>query len=112
MAKGCLWNSFVMIGKVRTFVDMFARQLPDMYRMFSASEKLFGTHQEAAVVRSIYSLTNQTNFSSEVLEKESDHLLVMRVDNVGWSDWGEPHRVLVTLTNLGVRTAWMQALAV
>jgi hypothetical protein len=35
----------------------------------------------------------------------------MRVGDVGWSDWGEPQRVLGTLTNLGVQTAWMQALA-
>jgi len=111
MAKGCLWNSFVMIGKVRTFLDMFARQLPDMYRMFSASEKLFGTHQEAAVVRSIYSWVNQTNFSSEVLENESAHLLVMRVGDVGWSDLGEPQRVLGTLTNLGIQPAWMHSIA-
>ena len=111
METGCLWNSFVMIGKVQTFLDMFARHLPDMYRMFAASSKLFGTHQEAAVVRSIYSWINETNFSSEVLEKESAHLLVMRVGDVGWSDLGEPQRVLGTLTNLGMRPAWMQSLA-
>lgn len=111
METGCLWNSFVMIGKVKTFLDMFARHLPDMYRMFAASSKLFGTHQEAAVVRSIYSWINETNFSSEVLEKESAHLLVMRVGDVGWSDLGEPQRVLGTLTSLGVRPAWMRSLA-
>lgn len=111
-SHGCLWNSFVMVGKVSTFLEMFRKQLPELFRMFAASSKLFGTHQEAAIVRSIYSWIGETNFSGEVLEKSSGELLVMRVADVGWSDWGEPQRVLGTLTNLGVQPAWMRALAV
>src|SRR5688572_9924774 len=45
MEAGCLWNSFVMVGKVATFLAMFERHLPDMYRMFAASTRLFGTAQ-------------------------------------------------------------------
>lgn len=36
---------------------------------------------------------------------------VSRVSEVGWCDWGEPERVVGTLTDLGVQTEWMQALA-
>ena len=111
MAAGGLWNSFVMIGRVDTFLDMFRKHLPDMFRMFAASSKLFGTPQEKAVVSSIYAWINETNFSSEVLERSAGELLVMRVGDVVWSDWGEPQRVLGTLTNLGVQTEWMQAIA-
>jgi len=100
-----------MVGKVETFLDMFRKHLPEMYRMFAASTKLLGTNQESAVIRSIYSWIEETNFSSEVLEKCSDELLVMRVGEVGWCDWGEPERVVGTLMNLGVKTEWMQALA-
>lgn len=106
---GCLWNSFVMVGKVRTFLAMFERHLPEMFRMFAASSRLFGTNQEKAVIRSIYAWIGETNFSSEVLERSSDELLVMRVSDVGWSDWGEPDRVIGTLSMLGVQTEWMQA---
>jgi|SRR5580765_7419260 len=111
LGAGCLWNSFVMVGKVETFLDMVRKHLPEMYRMFAAASKLLGTSQEAAVIRSIYSWLEETNFSSEVLEKCSDELLVMRVGEVGWCDWGEPERVVGTLMNLGVNTEWMQALA-
>lgn len=109
LEAGCLWNSFVMIGKVGTFLAMFERHLPDMYRMFTASRPLFGTRQEPAVLKSIYSWIGETNFSSEVLERSSEDLLVMRVKDVGWSDWGEPHRVIGTLSTLGVQAEWMQA---
>lgn len=111
MAAGCLWNSFVMIGQVETFLDMFQRHQPDMFRMFAASSKTFGTPQEKAVVSSIYAWIHDTNFSSHVLEKSAGELLVLRVGDVGWSDWGEPQRVLGTLANLGVQTEWMRALA-
>ncbi len=111
MTAGCLWNSFVMVGKVETFLEMFRKHLPDFYRMFTAAAKLFGTHQESAVIRSIYSWIEETNFSSDVLERSAEELLVMRVGEVGWCDWGEPERVVGTLTNLGVHTEWMQALA-
>jgi mannose-1-phosphate guanylyltransferase len=111
MAAGCLWNSFVMIGKVETFLGMFRTHLPDMFRMFAASSQLFGKPQEKAIISSIYAWINDTNFSSEVLEKSASELLVMRVGDVVWSDWGEPHRVLGTLANLGVQTEWMSAIA-
>jgi mannose-1-phosphate guanylyltransferase len=109
--SGCLWNSFVMIGRVDTFVEMFRRHLPEMFRMFQAAANLFGTDQEAAVIRSIYSWIDETNFSSQVLEKCSDELLVMRVGDVGWCDLGEPERVIGTLNGLGLRPRWMTALA-
>jgi hypothetical protein len=49
--------------------------------------------------------------SSEVLEQSAAKVFVMRVGQVGWSEWGEPHRVFGTLTDLGIRTKWMHALA-
>ena len=111
MSGGCLWNSFVMVGKVEAFLEIFRTHLPEMFRMFAASAQMFGKPQEAAVIRSIYSWIGETNFSSEVLERSAEKLLVMRVGQVGWSDWGEPHRVVGTLTNLGIQTEWMQAMA-
>lgn len=111
MAAGCLWNSFVMIGRVDAFLEMFRKHLPDMFRMFEVSSNAFDKATESAAIRSIYSWIEETNFSSEVLEKATRHLMVMRVGEVGWCDWGEPHRVLGTLTNLGIQPEWMRALA-
>jgi hypothetical protein len=31
----------------------------------------------------------------------------MRVKGVGWSDWGNPQRVLASLARTGVRPAWI-----
>jgi mannose-1-phosphate guanylyltransferase len=111
MTAGCLWNSFVMVGKVEAFLEMFRKHLPEMFRLFESSKDLVGTSDETESINSIYSLIGTANFSGEVLERCSEELLVMRVGEVGWCDWGEPERVVGTLTSLGVRTDWMQALA-
>jgi hypothetical protein len=63
------------------------------------------------VIRSLYTWLPETNFSSQVLEKATDQLLVMRVGDVGWSDLGEPQRVIGTLANLGIQPEWLQAAA-
>lgn len=111
MTKGCLWNSFVMVGKVKTFLNLFEKHLPDTFNIFTAAAKTFGTTNEKATVRSVYEWIAEINFSSEVLEKCTDELFVLRVGDVGWSDWGEPKRVIGTLAGLGVQTEWMQAVA-
>jgi mannose-1-phosphate guanylyltransferase len=107
MKSGCLWNSFVMVGKVGTFLNLFEKHLPAIYRMFEAACVSFGTPAEKATLRSLYAWIADANFSSEVLEKAADELYVLRVADVVWSDWGEPQRVLGTLTNLGVQADWM-----
>ena len=108
---GCLWNSFVMVGMVDTFLAMFKRHLPDMIGMLSLAVSKFGTPREAVAIRAAYARLRETNFSSEVLERSADTLLVLRVQHGGWSDLGEPQRVLGTLANLGVQTEWLRATA-
>lgn len=110
-AAGCLWNSFVMVGRVDAFLGMFREHAPEMFRMFEASRSMFGTRGEAAVVRSIYAWLGETNFSSDVLEKAVKRLMVMRVAGVGWLDLGEPQRVIGTLARLGLGPEWAGSLA-
>jgi mannose-1-phosphate guanylyltransferase len=109
MLGGGLWNSFVMVGKVESFLGTFREHLPKMYRMFTTGSS--GGRGEAEGYRSLYDRIDETNFSAEVLEQATDRLLVMRVAGVGWSDWGEPQRVLNSLEGLGVRPAWAASVA-
>jgi len=111
MKEGALWNSFVMVGAVETFLGFFEKHLPELYWLFDDASVTFGTAAEERSINSLYKLIGEINFSSEVLEKVSEELLVMRVGEVGWSDWGEPQRVLGTLSNLGVKPEWIHAVA-
>lgn len=107
LQKGCLWNSFVMVGKVSTFLDVFKKHLPKLFEIFDSSINSDRFINGNAAINSIYKKIKEVNFSSEVLEKATEKLYVMRVGNVEWSDWGEPNRVLGTLKNLNVKPQWM-----
>lgn len=111
MSSGCLWNSFVMVGRADAFLALFRERLPGIFRMFNISRPFFGQEPEKAIVRSIYAWIKETNFSSDVLERAVENLMVMRVADVGWTDLGEPQRVLGTLSDLGICPEWATAMA-
>jgi hypothetical protein len=62
----------------------------------------FETADERRALLALYSSIGESNFSHEVLAKRPGDLTVLRVGDVGWSDLGEPARVLSTLARLGM----------
>ncbi|HEY6122528.1 MAG TPA: sugar phosphate nucleotidyltransferase [Pyrinomonadaceae bacterium] len=99
--RGCLWNSFVMIGHVDAFLKLVRGTLPDLHDFFAAIRPSFETPTEVDQLIELYSWISSTNFSQEVLAMRPEDLDVMKVDNVGWNDLGEPSRVLRTLAMIG-----------
>ena len=104
MDHGCLWNSFVMVGCVDALLKMTRAALPDMYADFAAIMPAFETANEHRTVAALYSRIADSNFSHQVLAERPGDLMVMRVGDVGWSDLGEPNRVLSALARLGVES--------
>ena len=103
MDRGFLWNSFVMVGRVETFLQTIRRAVPNLYASFEAVKPTFGTDLEYDSVRDLYARINPSNFSRDVLSMRANDLSVMPVKNVGWSDWGDPSRVLSTLARIGLQ---------
>lgn len=101
MDRGCLWNSFVMVGRVNAFLTMIKQAVPELFSYFEAIVPVFGTPAEYGNLRTLYGWLREVNFSHEVLALRPEKLGVIRVDNVGWNDLGEPSRVLATLSQLG-----------
>jgi mannose-1-phosphate guanylyltransferase len=90
MRDGCLWNSFIMVGRVSAFLAMIRRSLPKLLRSFES--------MEGRGIREIYARIPATNFSDEVLSKRPSDLAVLPARGLGWSDLGEPQRVLSALS--------------
>ena len=103
MKRGCLWNSFVMVGCVDALLKMTRAAMPEMYGSFAAIAPTFETANEPNALATLYSHIEDANFSHQVLSVRPGDLMVMRVGDVGWSDLGEPKRVLSTLARLGVQ---------
>jgi len=92
--RGCLWNSFVMVGQVQTFLGLVKRAVPDLYDAFAAVVSSLGGPDETEAVRKLYSRLPTIDFSSEVLTESPSSLAVMPVYGVTWSDLGSPERVM------------------
>lgn len=104
MGQGCLWNSFVMVGRVDALLKMTGTAVPEMVSQFASIMPTFETPAERKALLELYSKIQESNFSHEVLAARPEDLTVLRVGDVGWSDLGEPARVLATLAQMGVRT--------
>ncbi len=106
MAAGCLWNSFMMVGRVTTLLELFIVTMPGLHRAFSRIEPALGTYFEEQTVQWLYEGLPSTDFSREVLELAAANLAVLPVRDIGWTDLGEPARVAEALDSFGIRRKW------
>lgn len=108
LARGCLWNTFVMVGSVAAFLALVRSAVPGLYEAFLGVRSALGTPGEAEAVRTLYAVLPPMNFSDQILAGFPPNLAVLPVDGVGWSDWGDSQRVLAALARMGIRPAWAE----
>ncbi len=94
---GGLWNTFIIAAKVETFWKLGWECLPEMMQQFETFGKAIGTSFEQQMLRMIYEDMPHKDFSSDVLQQVSEHVGVLEMQNVIWSDWGHPSRICETL---------------
>jgi len=104
MAKGCLWNSFVMVGHVQTFVDLVQHALPSMSEAFEGTRRSLFTASEEAAFSELYCGIRNASFSQHVLSLQPERLAVLHAAGLGWSDLGEPGRVRSVLAGMVLPT--------
>jgi len=98
---GCLWSTMVIAARCRTLWDLGWRCLPTMMPQFEELASHIGSDQENRILTSIYDSLPSSNFSTQVLQKVPESLLVMELQDVVWSDWGSERRIVETINRLG-----------
>lgn len=96
----CLWNSFVMVGRVSAFLKIIRKSASELYEKFDRIKSKLHTSEEAAAIKTLYENVPETNFSKEVLEKSAKDLAVIPVTGSKWSDLGNPRRLLSALSEI------------
>ena len=91
---GWLWNSFVMVFRVSCMLEVILEVVPEEFAQMSALPR-----NPVASAR-IYATLPQWNFSHRILPCIAPHLLVKRVDDLHWSDWGTRELIERTLETL------------
>ena len=90
---GCLWNSFVVVARPSTLVEMIRRAAPRLLEAFAPIRARLGTPWEEAVARAVYGRLSSVDLSRDVFQVPSERLAVLPVGGVSWSDLGDPSRV-------------------
>ncbi len=81
-----LWNSGMFIWKLKTFLDVFEKYMPEEFSLFSEGEAQFDTPAEPKIVEDIYQEVHNTSIDIGIMEK-ADNVYVITAD-FGWSDLG------------------------
>lgn len=100
LSRGCLWNSFVMVGRVSAFLKMIRNSTAGLYEKFDAVKSKLYTSEEETAIRTLYENLPETNFSTEVLANSAEDLAVIPVTGSKWSDLGNPRRLLSALSEI------------
>jgi len=106
--RGCLWNSFVMVASARALRELMVSATPALYNAFVSAMALFSTDDEPTMMKKLYALLGETNFSDRVLALVPERLAVLKVSGIKWNDLGEPKRVLASIQTVGARPRWME----
>ncbi len=104
MAEGCLWNTMVLVARAESLLKLVRAVAPEQTAYFSMIRAAIGTICESEVLNQVYQMMPSMNFSSEILTRCPDKLLVLPVRKILWSDWGRRERILATLTQLRIQT--------
>jgi mannose-1-phosphate guanylyltransferase len=107
---GYLWNTMIIAAKVKALWRLGRRLMPEMMELFemlrrdillSNAQGRLDKRRERLALSHLYTRLRSNNFSRDLLESSPEHILVSRMNDVGWSDWGRPSRVLASLDRIG-----------
>lgn len=101
MARGGMWNTMIMAGKVRTLWQLGCTYFPEVMKHFEQLLPVIGTSHEQDVLKAIYEVMPKRNFSSGLLTQAISQIGVIPMKDVFWCDWGREERILETLHKLG-----------
>jgi mannose-1-phosphate guanylyltransferase len=97
MGRRSLWNTMIVVGHLGAFDDLLAAAVPELWREFAALGQAPAPGVEAAIVGAIYDAIRSSDFSRDVLASQPDRLAVVNLRDSGWTDLGQPARVLDVL---------------
>jgi mannose-1-phosphate guanylyltransferase len=105
---GSLWNTFVMVGHVCTFLELAWATVPGLMQALESHEQGSSPHGEIRIPDGVYDRVSPTDFTRQVLSMAAERLVALRLGNVEWSDREDHYRELTTLFEAtGELPAWI-----
>ena len=106
IARGGLWNTLVMVFRLSRMLqlvkEMAPREVDGLFELRTSPEK----------AATLYRTMHPWNFSTQLLARIPQHLIVLKIANVFWSDWGTRESIEQTYRLLNLAPSWKPAKAV
>jgi mannose-1-phosphate guanylyltransferase len=100
ISRGGLWNTFVMVFRLSRMLELVQEIVPEEF------EKLAAIREMPNKATDLYPTIDPWNFSTQVLARIPQHLIVLKVANVSWNDWGTRESVERTYRALNLVPSW------
>jgi mannose-1-phosphate guanylyltransferase len=97
-----LWNTFVMVFQLKRMLELLKTLAP------RNSQKLFDLHTSSEDASVIYRDIDPWNFSSQILARIPNELIVFEVPDIRWSDWGTRESIERTYRDMNLVPAWRE----
>jgi mannose-1-phosphate guanylyltransferase len=98
--SGGLWNTFVMVFKLSRMLELLREFAPDRFAAMSLLRQSLNKAPE------IYPTLGPWNLSTSFLAQIPEHLIVVKTEDVGWSDWGTRESIERTYRTLNIAPFW------
>src|SRR5204863_8188477 len=82
--RGCVWNTFVMLGRAGAFLDMIEAGAPELWRAFEPIRNR-PAEVDSDLIERIYASIAPADFSRLVLSATPESLRILCLGDVGWS---------------------------
>jgi mannose-1-phosphate guanylyltransferase len=102
LARGCFWNSFVMVAQPIVLATLIRRELPSLVERFLTLRTRLAQPGVSDRVRQLYTRMATADFSRQILASRPPNLAVLPVTGVEWSDLNHPERASRALAQTGL----------
>jgi mannose-1-phosphate guanylyltransferase len=111
LERGGLWNTMVVGGRAATFWELGWRLLPDVMEELERVRPMLrridpgsadAARREASILADAYDGLRSADFTADFLARAVDATLVFPLEDLLWSDWGRPKRVMQSIQELGL----------
>jgi hypothetical protein len=98
-----------MVGRAQAFVNVIRSSAPEFYEAFRPLWSEERPELEAPKVSTIYDSLPTGDFSKRILSAGPENLGVFCLGDVGWSDLGDPQRLLEVISRITgeVQSEWV-----
>jgi mannose-1-phosphate guanylyltransferase len=97
LRRHCLWNTLVVVGRVWAFEQLLEHSVPEIWEPFTRLREVAAGDEEEALVQQLYASLAASDFSRDVLATQPERLTVVNLPDAGWTDLGQPDRLLDVL---------------